>query len=206
MKINLQILILEIFGGTNRANHQISINALFIINNPKFVEEAHNNNMNCRNLVLFLDRRLLWYFDLGIDAIITDYPLKVAKQLEKYNSNNSDDTIYLEGCKSIEKQNNNLLSCISCKNSYELIYIKEQNRNLCKLIYEIVPDLYIRDKQGIYQERNIFAIKMLMSPIKNEKLCQKNGRTIFYFEWLFEIYVVMIIILIIFLKENLIKE
>ena len=189
----------EIFSGINKRNHQISINAQFIKNNPNIVEEAHNNGMTI-GLWFFVEEVNNYndIFDLGIDVIITDYPIKVAEQLKKYyedklyvkNSDNVDyeQKILLEGCKSVEKNNKNLLSCKSCKNGYELVHIEEQERDRCKLKYEIIPELYIRDRQGIYQERNIFAIKMLMSPIKNEELCQKNGKTILYFEWLFDLY------------------
>ena len=186
----------NIFGGTNRPNHQISINADFILHNSDIVKQAHNNNMAV-GLWFFREPKDYYdIFDLGIDVIITDYPIKVAKQLEKYISDNSDtiysdnSNTYLEGCKLVEKNKNaKLPSCTSCKNGYELVYIEEQSRNLCKLKYEIIPDLYIKNNyNNIYYEKNIFAIKMLMSPIENEALCQKNGRIIFYFEWLFDLY------------------
>ncbi len=186
----------KIFAGANRSNHQISINADFIKKNPEIVEIAHNNNMAV-GLWFFKEPKEYYnLFDLGIDVIITDYPIKVAKQLEKYISDNSDNiysnnsNTYLEGCKSVEKNYNvKLLSCTSCKNGYELVFKKDQNRTLCKLKYEIIPDLYIKNNStNIYYEKNIFAIKMLMSPIQNETLCQKNGRIIFYFEWLFDLY------------------
>ena len=38
-------------------------------------------------------------FEIGVDVIITDYPIRVANQLKLFYSNNN----YLEGCKSIEK-------------------------------------------------------------------------------------------------------
>ena len=192
----------KIFSGINKRNHQISINAQFIKDNPEIVEKAHNEGMTV-GLWFFSDikKEPTNYndiFDLGIDVIITDYPIRVAEQLKKYfadklgvdNSVNTDyePNLLLEGCKSVEKNNKNFLSCKSCKNGYELVYRVEQDRNLCKLKYEIIPDLYIRNEQGIYYERNIFAIKMLMSPIENEKLCRKNGKTILYFEWLFDLY------------------
>ena len=178
----------KIFNGINRPNHQISINALFLQNNRKLIEDAHNNGMTV-SLWFFSDlipEPIYYYniFELGIDVIITDYPIRVANQLKEFYS----DKRYFEGCKSIEKNIKNITSCISCKNGYELIYLKEENRNRCKLKYEIIPDLYIKDEYNVFQKKNIFAIKMLYSPIQNEAICQKNEKTIFYFEWLFDLY------------------
>ena len=172
----------------NKPKNQISLNAQFIINNPEIVKEAHDKGMAV-GLWFFSDimkepNNYYEIFNLGIDVIITDYPIRVANQLEEYKS----DKVKLEGCKSIEKNYKNISSCISCKNGYELVHIEGQSRNLCKLKYEIVPDLYIKDDYGIYQEKNIFAIKMLYFPIKKEAMYQKNGKTIFYFEWLFDLY------------------
>ena len=63
-----------------------------------------------------------------------------------------------------------------------------QSRNLCKLKYEIDPDLYIKGNFNVYYEKTIYSIKLLLSPIDNYSICQKNGKTIFYFEWLFDLY------------------
>ena len=50
--------------------------------------------------------------------------------------------IYLEGCKSRQINKNELLNINSYQNLYELIYIKNKNRNLCKLniIYTNLDD------------------------------------------------------------------
>ena len=172
----------------NKYKHQISLNAQYLKNNPNIIKLAHDRGMTV-GLWFFSDvwpepKNYYEIFDLGIDVIITDYPIKVSKQLEEYYL----DQIKLEGCNSIEKNEKNISSCKSCEIGYVLVYIKEQYRNLCKLKYEIVPDLYIKDSYGIYHERNIFAIKMLFSPIKTNALCKKNGKIIFYFEWLFDLY------------------
>ena len=121
---------------------------------------------------------------MGIDVIITDYPIKVSNQLKDYYS----DKLTIEGCKSIEKNNKNIKSCKSCKNGYELVNIVEKNKNICKLKYELIPDLYKKNDFNIYYEKNIVSIKMLYSPIEKKGICQKNGKTIFYFDWLFDLY------------------
>ena len=69
-----------------------------------------------------------------------------------------------------------------------MVYIIEKDRNLCKLKFEIDPDLYVKDDNGVYHDKKIIAIKMLLSPIRNHALCQKNEKNIFYFEWLFDLY------------------
>ena len=174
----------NIYKGINKQNHQISLNAKFILYNKKIVKEVHDKNMTIG--VWFFDEPKQYYdfFELGVDVIITDYPKRVAEQLNQYYS----DENYLEGCKSIEKNDNNILSCKSCKNGYKLVFIPEQSRKRCKLIYEIDSDLYSRDISGIYQEKNIFAIKMLYSPFGNYTICQKNRKKFFYFEWRFDLY------------------
>ena len=172
----------------SRSNHQISIDAFWYKNFPKIVEKAHLSNMTV-GIWFFSDiikepNNYYEIFDLGVDVIITDYPIKVANQLKDYIS----DKISIEGCKSVEKNSSSKnLSCELCENGYELVYIKERKKNICKLKYEIIPDLYIKDDSGIYQEKNIIEIKMLFSPFENETICQKNGKTIFYFEWLFDL-------------------
>ena len=144
--------VLNIFKGhifnINKKNHQISINAVFLKNNPQFVKEVHDKGMTV-GVWFFSEPNNRQYYDLfeiGVDVIITDYPIRVANQLKEYFS----DDIYLEGCKSIEKGSNSLSSCKSCQIGYELVKIKESNRNLCKLKYEIDPDLYILDDYSIY--------------------------------------------------------
>ena len=168
----------------NKPNHQISVNAKFILNNKKFVKEAHDKGMTVGVYFFSESRQYYDLFEIGVDVIITDYPLEVARQLNIYYSNDS----YLEGCKSFEKNEYNIFSCILCENGYHLVLIREQNRKLCKLKYEIDPDLYTKDNFDVYQEKNIFGIKMLFSPFDKSAICQKNGKTIFYFEWRFDLY------------------
>ena len=170
----------------NKPNHQISLNAKFIKDNEDFVKKAHDKGMTV-GVWFFIENSYMQYYDLfeiGVDVIITDYPRRVANQLKEYYS----DKIYSEGCKSIEKNFYGIPSCSSCLNGYELVYIIGKDRNLCKLKTEIDPDLYIKDNNGVYHEKNIFAIKMLLSPISNYALCQKNNKNIFYFEWVFDLY------------------
>ena len=81
----------------------------------------------------------------------------------------------------------NLSSCSSCNDSYELVNIFGEERELCKLKYEIDPDFYSKNF-NVYYEKIIYSIKMLYSPIANYSICQKNEKTIFYFEWLFDLY------------------
>ena len=85
------------------------------------------------------------------------------------------------------KKNNNYFNCKSCNIGYELFYLQEQDRYLCKLAYELENDLYSKIFEAYY-EKYIFAIKMLHSPIENEMICKKNEYIIFYFEWLFDLY------------------
>ena len=83
---------------------------------------------------------------------------------------------------------NELSNCTSCLNGYKLVYIREQNRFLCKLEYEIEHDLYKKYSNDIYQENNIFEIKMIYPQIQNTNVSVKNEKTIFYFEFLFDLY------------------
>ena len=171
-----------------KPNHQISLYDIFITDDV--VEKAHNNNMTVA--AWFLDEKNDRYyyelFEKGVDVIITDYPMRVAEQLEMYKNDN----ISQEGCKSVIKINNRLFSCTSCESGYQKVNIIEQQRNLCKLKYELDPDFYVKDIFGIlteiYTEKNIDAIKMLYKPFYNQKICKKNGNTIFYFDWLFDLY------------------
>ena len=117
--------------------------------------------------------------------------MRVKIQLDKYNKNyisdnnngneNNDNIFYLEGCKSMQINKSELSNCSSCQDGYELVHIKEQNRNLCKLKYKIDQDLYIKDINGVYQEKNIFAIKMLYSPIENKNILPKKWKNNFLF-------------------------
>ena len=169
----------------NSPNHQLSLNAQFIKNNPDIIKQAHDNGMTVAAWFFQEPQQYYDFFEMGVDVIVTDYPIKAVDQLKKYKS----DENYLEGCLTTEKNSDNLLSCKSCENGYELVNIVEEGRTLCKLKYEIdYPDLYRKNSSGVYQEKNIFAIKMLMSPIENPQICKKNGKTIFYFEWLFDLY------------------
>ena len=167
-----------------KPNHQISLNHGFITDDV--VKNAHDNGMTVA--AWFFSEILIdnYYslFEKGVDVIITDYPMKVAEQLELYENGE----IYLEGCESVIDRDNKLPSCNKCKIGYQKVQIIEQDRNLCKLKYELDPDIYIKDIFGTYTEKNIIAIKMLYDPIYNETLCQKNGNKIFYFDWLFDLY------------------
>ena len=105
--------VLNIFKGhilnIDKPNNQISLNALFLKKNPQFVKEVHNKGMTL-GVWFFSEPNNRDYYDLfeiGVDVIITDYPIRVANQLKLFYSNNN----YLEGCKSIEKNSNNLSSC-----------------------------------------------------------------------------------------------
>ena len=86
----------------NETNHQITVNAYGVKNNPEFVEEVHDKGMTIG--VYFYDepnnRQYYNLFEVGVDVIITDYPIRVANQLNDYNSN----SIELEGCKNVEKK------------------------------------------------------------------------------------------------------
>jgi len=167
---------------TYQPNNQISLFSGVI--NRDVVNKIHDKGMTVG--VWFLKEPEKYYdlFDIGVDVIITDYPLKVQNQLNEYYS----DKAHLEGCKSIEKNDKNITSCVLCESGYELVRRREEERNLCKLKYEIDPDLFIRDDISVFREKNIFAIKMLYDPIYNQTICQKNGKRIFYFEWLFDLY------------------
>lgn len=70
--------------------------------------------------------------------------MKVAEQLELYENGE----IYLEGCESVIDRDNKLPSCNKCKIGYQKVQIIEQNRNLCKLKYELDPDIFIKDIFG----------------------------------------------------------
>ena len=122
-------------------------------------------------------------FEMGVDVIITDYPKRVENQLKEYHSNK----VYLEGCETIEKNYNNIASCTSCKKGYELIRISEQEKSLCKIKYELDSDFYT-DLFGIKHKKNIYSIKLYKSSFGNHAICQKNKKTIFYFEWKFDLY------------------
>ena len=179
----------EIIFNINKKNHQISMNALFLEMNKPIIDLAHMNGMTVGVYFLKKEKQKIeeYYnlFEKGIDVIITDYPILVANQLNIYYS----DKIYLEGCKkSIKNNTTNISSCNKCKNGYELVKIQEEDRMLCKLGYEIDKDLYTKDIFNIYHEKKIFAIKMLYSPFDKHAICQKNNKTIFYFEWRFDLY------------------
>ena len=72
---------------------------------------------------------------------------------------------------------------------------REEERNLCKLKYEIEQNLYITDESGVYYEQNIFAIKMLYSPIDNNIICKKMEEQYFILNGNL-IYMVMVAIVI----------
>ena len=107
--------ILEIFSTINKQNHQISLNALFILNNKELVKMAHENGMTVG--VWFWKETNVYYdlFEIGVDVIITDYPMIVAKQLNEFNSEKN----YLEGCKtSIKNNNTKIQNCLKCQDGY----------------------------------------------------------------------------------------
>ena len=88
-----------------KPNHQISLNALRIKTFESNVKKAHSKNMTV-GVYFFSEPNNRQYYDLfeiGVDVIITDYPIRVSNQLKLYYTNN----YYLEGCKSIEKNNYN---------------------------------------------------------------------------------------------------
>ena len=181
----LDINIAEIFSNINKPNHQISLNALFVKYNKELVKMAHENGMTVGVWFWNEPTEHKKFFEIGVDVIITDYPILVAEQLEKFKS----DENYLEGCKnSVKNDNTDLQNCKKCEKGYELVEIQEENRQLCKLNYEIDPDLYNKNALNIYREKKIVAIKMLYSPFDKYYICQKNGKTIFYFEWRFDLY------------------
>ena len=166
-----------------KENHQISLFDYYLTKD--IVAKAHNSGMTVG--VWFYnepkDRDYYDIFEMGVDVIITDYPLRVANQLNEFYS----DTISYEGCNTFEKIYDNITNCTSCKEGYQLIKMKE-NRNLCKLNYELDPDLYTVDLSGLYHDKDIVAIKMLMTPFGESGICQINKKTIFYFEWRFDLY------------------
>ena len=158
-------------------NHQISLDADQI--KIETVTDAHNRGMTVGAYFLKEPKDLDYYylFEMGVDVIITDYPERVANQSNEFMS----DKIFYEGCSTFSKTNFNITSCTSCIDGYKLVKVKEQGRNLCKLNYELVHF-------DLYKEKSIYAIKMLYSPFGNKTICQKNGKTIFYFEWSFDLY------------------
>ena len=166
--------------------YQISLHSFFL--SKDFVQKAHDKGKIVG--VWFWPSDPDYYYDLfemGVDVIISDYPIRVANQLNEYYS----DKKHLEGCESIEKTFNidgEVLTCSSCLVGYELVKIYEEERNLCKLKYELDPDFYKKGYFGHYYQKNIFSIKMLDSPFGDYTICQKNGKTIFYFEWMFGLY------------------
>ena len=165
-------------------NHQVSLFDAFAT--KQIVAKAHNIGMSIG--VWFYDEPndMDYYhlFEIGVDVIITDYPKRVANQLNDFYS----DKVTYEGCNAFDKSYFNITSCTSCIDGYKLVKVKDQERNLCKLNYELEPDFYTINNFGLYEEKNIVAIKMLFSPFGNSTICQKNGKTIFYFEWRFDLY------------------
>ena len=99
-----------------KKNHQISLPykvSLFYLAKEE-VAKAHNAGMTVG--VWFLDEKndnnYYDLFEMGVDVIITDYPIRVQNQLNEFYS----DTITIEGCNTLEKNKNNITSCTSCKN------------------------------------------------------------------------------------------
>ena len=83
--------------------HQITLDADILKNNPEIVKKAHDKNMTVDvyffNIFFIHEPEEYYYFfEIGVDVIITDYPIKVAEQLENFYSKN-----YLEGCLSTKK-------------------------------------------------------------------------------------------------------
>jgi hypothetical protein len=177
-----------------KKNHQISLFYDTILGNPVIVENAHDKGMSVATW-FYNEKGDMKYYDLfetGVDVIISDYPIRVANQYNDYLKNN-----YLEGCDSTERKLLDFkLSCASCHISYGLVKIQGQGRNLCKLKYEIDPDLYTKDIFDFYEEKNIISIKMLSSPFDNYAICEKMKTQFFILNGNLN-YMVMI-----FMKEN----
>ena len=77
-------------------NHQITINWIELRNNKEFVESVHSKGM-VLGVYFYNEPSDVQYYDLfmiGVDVIITNYPLKVASQLEEFIAND----IELEDC------------------------------------------------------------------------------------------------------------
>ena len=70
-----------------RRNHQISFNAFTIQYNQDIVKKVHDNGMTVR--VFFLKEPNQYYdlFEIGVDVIISDFPIRVANQINEYYSN-----------------------------------------------------------------------------------------------------------------------
>ena len=166
-----------------KKNHQIALHSAVI--SKSLIETAHNKGMTLA--AWFWPSEPDYYYDLfemGVDVIITDYPIKVQTQLKEYK----EDKIYLEGCEAIKKNSDNITTCLSCKNRYELIRIPEQQKSVCILKYELDQDFYTNDVNGIYFRKNMYSIQIYKSPFDNFAICQKNKKNIFYFEWKFDLY------------------
>ena len=166
-----------------KKNHKITLYSAVIT--KSLVENAHNKGMAVAAWFWRGDPDYYYdLFELGVDVIITDYPLRVSNQLKEYKA----DKIYLEGCENIEKNIDNISTCSSCKNGYVLIKLPEEEKSLCKIKYELDPDFYATDLFGIYHRKNIYSIQIYNSPFGDFSLCQKNKKNIFYFEWKFDLY------------------
>ena len=140
------------------ANNQITLEASFLRAYPRIVELAHKRGLtvgvwfvNFYNIIKE-PTQYNYLFEIGVDVIITDYPIRVKNQLDQYYSGN----IYIEGCKSTSIYTNNIINCNSCEEGYERVHIGEKYRYLCKLKYEIDPELHIREYFDRYREKKYF--------------------------------------------------
>ena len=73
-------------------NHQITIKYIDLLSNKGFVESVHNKGM-VLGVYFSKGPSDVQYYDLfmiGVDVIITNYPLKVASQLKEFITNNID--------------------------------------------------------------------------------------------------------------------
>ena len=75
---DIQSNIDKVLDGINIPNHQISLNARFIKNNEEIIQKAHENKMTVA-VWFFLAEPFdyYYYFEIGVDVIITNYPRKV---------------------------------------------------------------------------------------------------------------------------------
>ena len=75
---------------------------LIVLKVTEFVEEVHDKGMTIGVYFYVETNNTQYYnlFEVGVDVIITDYPIRVANQLNDYNSN----SIELEVCKNKKKK------------------------------------------------------------------------------------------------------
>ena len=108
------------------ANNQITLEASFLRAYPHIVELAHKRGLtvgvwfvNFYNIIKE-PTQYNYLFEIGVDVIITDYPIRVKNQLDQYYSGN------IEGCKSTSIYTDNTINCNSCEEGYKRVYIEEK--------------------------------------------------------------------------------